>query len=99
MGWTAPSAPLCQTEVVATQQQEPSVDQILRIGMDTSKQVFQLHGVNGAEEPVLRRKLRRSQLIGQDRAAAGAYHQRNDSAGTGALVVFPARCGVCRDRG
>ena len=39
------------------------MDQILRIGMDTSKQVFQLHGVNGAEEPVLRRKLRRSQLI------------------------------------
>jgi transposase len=39
------------------------VDQIIRIGMDTSKQVFQLHGVNAAEEPVLRRKLRRAQMI------------------------------------
>jgi len=39
------------------------VDQITRIGMDTSKQLFQLHGVNAAEEPVLRRKLRRSQMI------------------------------------
>jgi len=39
------------------------VDQIIRIGMDTSKQIFQLHGVNAAEEPVLRRKLRRTQMI------------------------------------
>jgi transposase len=35
------------------------MEQITRIGMDTSKHVFQLHGVNAAEEPVLRRKLRR----------------------------------------
>jgi transposase len=27
------------------------VDQIIRIGIDTSKHVFQLHGVNAAEEP------------------------------------------------
>jgi hypothetical protein len=27
--------------------------------LDTSKHVFQLHGVNSAEEPVLRKKLRR----------------------------------------
>ena len=30
------------------------MDQIIRIGMDTSKHVFQLHGVNAAEVPVLR---------------------------------------------
>src|ERR1700726_865654 len=36
------------------------MDHIIRIGMDTSKHVFQLHGVNAAEEPVLRRKLRRN---------------------------------------
>jgi transposase len=39
------------------------VDQIIRIGMDTSKHVFQLHGVNAAEEPILRKKLRRQDLI------------------------------------
>ncbi len=39
------------------------MDRIFRIGMDTSKQVFQLHGVSEGEEPVLRRRLRRSQLI------------------------------------
>jgi transposase len=31
--------------------------------MDTSKHIFQLHGVDSAERPVLRRKLRRSQLL------------------------------------
>ena len=39
------------------------MDQIIRIGMDTSKHVFQLHGVNAAEEPILRKKLRRQEMI------------------------------------
>jgi len=39
------------------------VEEIIRIGLDTSKSVFQLHGVNEAEEPVLRKKLRRSQVL------------------------------------
>jgi transposase len=39
------------------------VDQIIRIGMDTSKHIFQLHGVAAAEQVVLRRKLRRSQVL------------------------------------
>ena len=36
---------------------------IIRIGMDTSKSVFQLHGVNEAEEVVLRRKLTRKAMV------------------------------------
>lgn len=39
------------------------MDQIIRIGMDTSKSVFVLHGVDAAEKPVLRKKLRRGQVI------------------------------------
>lgn len=35
---------------------------IIRIGVDTSKSVFVLHGVNAAEQPVLRKKLRRRQV-------------------------------------
>lgn len=34
------------------------MEQIARIFIDTSKSVFQLHGVDVAERPVLRRKLR-----------------------------------------
>lgn len=39
------------------------MNDITCIGMDTSKSVFQLHGVNGAGEVVLRRKLRRGQVL------------------------------------
>ena len=39
------------------------MNQIIRIGMDTSKHFFQLHGVDAAEQPVLRRKLRRHQVL------------------------------------
>jgi transposase len=39
------------------------VDKITRIGMDTSKHFFQLHGVNQAEQPILRKKLRRKDVL------------------------------------
>lgn len=35
---------------------------IIRIGLDTAKHVFQVHGVDENEEPVLRRQLRRSEM-------------------------------------
>ena len=37
--------------------------EITRIGMDTSKSVFQLHGVDASEQVVLRKKLRRQDLL------------------------------------
>ena len=39
------------------------MDKISRIGMDTSKHIFQLHGVDEAERVVLRRKLRRKEVL------------------------------------
>jgi len=39
------------------------VKQIIRIGMDTSKHIFQLHGVDAAEQPVLRKRLSRKQMV------------------------------------
>src|ERR1700731_4736131 len=55
---------LCQNEVVADLRQwRPPVEQISRIGMDTSKHFFQLHGVNAAEKVVLRKKLRRKEMV------------------------------------
>jgi transposase len=44
-------------------QKEPPMDQLIRIGMDTSKRIFQLHGVNQAEQPVLRKKLSRAAMV------------------------------------
>jgi transposase len=39
------------------------VEQIIRIGMDTSKHIFQLHGVDAAERPVLCKRLGRQQMV------------------------------------
>ena len=39
------------------------MEKLIRIGMDTSKQFFQLHGVNAAEQPVLRKRLRRKEVV------------------------------------
>src|SRR5204863_1213417 len=48
---------------VRPQTREPSMSEIIRIGIDTSKSVFQLHGVDAAERPVLRKKLRRRDFL------------------------------------
>jgi transposase len=37
--------------------------QVIRIGMDTSKHIFQLHGVDAAEKPVLRKRLGRKAMV------------------------------------
>jgi transposase len=60
------------------------VNKIIRIGMDTSKHFFQLHGVDAAEGVVLRKKLGRKQMIAfferseptviGIEACAGAHH-------------------------
>jgi len=39
------------------------MENVCRIGMDTSKHFFQLHGVNAAEEPIVRKKLRRKDMV------------------------------------
>src|ERR1700728_288876 len=49
--------------LLRSQTREPSVDRIIRIGMDTSKHFFQLHGVDASERPGLRRKLRRHEVL------------------------------------
>jgi transposase len=36
---------------------------IMRIGIDLAKQVFQIHGVDSSEKPVLRRQLTRHQMV------------------------------------
>jgi transposase len=55
---------MCQNEAVEDPKpRRPSVEQIIRIGMDTSKHVFQLHGVNAAEDVVVRKKLRRKEMV------------------------------------
>lgn len=76
------------------------MDKLIRIGIDTSKNVFVLHGVNEAEQPVLRRKLRRKQVIeffgkleptkiGLEACGAAHYWARELQALGHAVVLLP----------
>jgi len=78
------------------------MSQIMRIGMDTSKSVFQLHGVDAAERPVLRKKLRRGQVLEFFRAlpptrvgmeaCGGAHHWARQIGALGhEAVLLPAQ--------
>src|SRR5260370_41512908 len=83
--WTAPYGIDCARimRLLRSQTREPSVNQIIRIGMDTSKHFFQLHGVDAAERPVLRRKLRRNQAL--------AFFAKLPPAAIGMEACGPAR--------
>ena len=63
--WTAPDGIACarMRSLEILKQKEPPVENLIRVGMDTSKSVFQLHGVNAAEQAVLRKKLRRREVL------------------------------------
>src|SRR5437870_13585835 len=64
LGWTAPDGIGCaRMRSRRSQTREPSMSDIIRIGVDTSKSVFQLHGVDAAERPVLRKQLRRRDFL------------------------------------
>lgn len=40
------------------------MSEIITVGLDLAKNVFQVHGADGAGRPVLRKKLRRDQVLG-----------------------------------
>ena len=48
--------------------------EVIRVGVDLAKNVFQLHGVNAHEKPVWKKSLRRGQWLRelQGRVAPGA---------------------------
>src|SRR5215212_7189280 len=62
LGWTAPQHRVADLGCHQPRQ-EPSMSDIKRIGIDTSKAVFTLHAVDQADRPVLRVNLRRAQML------------------------------------
>src|SRR5689334_20813632 len=53
----------------ATEREEPSAMQITTIGLDLAKQVFQVHGVDRDGRVVVRKRLRRSEVLAFFRGA------------------------------
>jgi transposase len=105
MGWTAPARGIsvCAKVVaaVAPHEEEPSTMQPTTIGLDLAKHVFPLHGVAEGGQVVLRRQLRRSELlaffktlqpclIGMEACASAHYWGRELSALGHTVRLMPA---------
>jgi transposase len=59
------TASMCQSWVVYNaNRQEPSATEITSVGLDLAESVFQVHGIDGEEREVVRRSLRRGQVLG-----------------------------------
>ena len=67
MGWMAPAhgikVPKCEGYQAFTSIWEPPVMEISTIGLDLAKNVFQVHGVDANGNVVVRKTLRRAQLL------------------------------------
>ena len=65
MGWMAPSRRQCAKLVFSEnhQEREPSMSEITTIGLDLAKHVFQVHGIDAQGTTVLRKRLRRGQVL------------------------------------
>ena len=65
MGWMAPlrhlSAKLLSDRI--SSEREPSMGEVTTIGFDLAKHVFQVHGVDAEGATVLRKQLRRAQVL------------------------------------
>src|SRR4051812_30797158 len=66
MGWMAPLRHLGAKVLVGENQsadKEPSMNEITTVGLDLAKNVFQVHGVDAEGTTVLRKPLRRAQVL------------------------------------
>src|SRR6516165_8178621 len=67
MRWMAPAhgiwVPGCEGYQAFTSKREPSVMEVTTIGLDLAKSIFRVHGVDTTGEVVVRRPLRRAQML------------------------------------
>ena len=104
MGWMAPlrhlSAKLLCDRI--SSEWEPSMGEVTTIGLDLAKHVFQVHGVDAEGATVLRKQLRRTQvlgffsrltpcLVGLEACATAHYWARELAALGHELRVMPAQ--------
>jgi hypothetical protein len=86
IGGRPPGIAICRSVAVEVTSGEASMEKVTTIGLDIAKQLFQVHGVNGAGAIVCRRRLRRDVvgsfkvlppcLIGIEACATGHHWAR-----------------------
>src|SRR5258707_12332879 len=60
--WTAPDGMERGQAVIVQSSKRSRPMRIIRVGLDTSKHVFQVYGVDEVDQPVLRRQVRRGEM-------------------------------------
>jgi len=63
MGWTPPTALMCQSEGVEHHLREGSVSEAIIIGLDIAKYVFHAHGVDGRGRAIFTKRITRRKLL------------------------------------
>src|SRR5258705_7717787 len=97
MGWMAPlrhlSAKLLSDR--NSSEWEPSMGEVTTIGLDLAKHVFQVHGVDAEGATVLRKQLRRAQVLAffSRLPQWGWRRVRRRITGRGSCVRWAMRCG------
>src|SRR5215467_4941296 len=103
MGWMAPLRHLSANGVSKNhQEREPSMSEITTIGLDLAKHVFQVHGIDAQGTTVLRKRLRRGQVlaffshiprcvVGLEACATGHYWARELRALGHEVRLMPAQ--------
>jgi transposase len=66
--------------------------QITTIGLDIAKNVFQVHGIDAAEKVVVRKQLRRGQVLIGMEACATAHYWARELTKLGQLPRNPRYC-------
>ena len=100
MGWMAPLRHLgakMLTDRRPAANGEPSMGEITTIGIDLAKHVFQVHGVDAEGATVLRKQLRRGQLLiffsRLPRCMVGWRRAPRRTTGRGSWERLAMRCG------
>ncbi len=106
MRWTAPAAGIAMCHIAVAIEEPPRgsrrMQEVTTIGLDLAKNVFQVHGVDGAGETVIRRQLRRLQvltffskqppcLVGMEACATSHHWAREIDALGHEVRIMPAR--------
>jgi len=73
------------------------MSEITTIGLDLAKHVFQVHGIDAQSTTVLRKRLRRGQVLAFfsriPRCVVGLEHVRRAITGRASCVRLDTRCG------
>jgi transposase len=81
----------------AHHQEEPSMSEVTTIGLDLAKHVFQVHGVDAAGATVLRKQLRRGQVVAffaaLPRCGLGWRRAPRRTTGRASCERWATRCG------